>query len=277
MLTQPFSVQRMSRIVTRTIRDWRALIGNPRRVASLPGNMRVYAVGDIHGRADLLRQLHHLIIDDAADLGKDSHRVVVYLGDYVDRSLHSRDVIATLLGEPPIGFETIHLMGNHERMLLDFLEDPLAGRDWLEFGGYATLLSYGVTLDEHPGASDRLMAASADLRHALSPRHLEFLRSLRLSWEIGDYFFVHAGIRPAVPLVEQSPEDLLWIRNEFRRSRANHEKLIVHGHSATSEPESLRNRIGVDTGAYATNRLSCVVLEADQRRFLVTETGQGKN
>jgi serine/threonine protein phosphatase 1 len=159
-------------------------------------------------------------------------------------------------------------MGNHERMLLDFLDDPAAGPEWFALGGQATLLSYGVGFDADDDTTDPFSAAAAALRRALPAGHITFLRALRPAWEIGGYFFTHAGVRPGVPLAAQKPADLMWIRDEFRRSRADHGKVIVHGHSAIPQPEVRHNRIGIDTGAYASGRLTCLVLEGACRRFL---------
>jgi serine/threonine protein phosphatase 1 len=160
-------------------------------------------------------------------------------------------------------------MGNHEDFMLRLLEDPSIAPLWIVNGGDATLYSYGVDWRGPYGAGD-LEAISKGLRAALPDRHLKFLRSLALSHEEGDYLFVHAGIRPGRDLATQTPEDLMWIRDEFLRSDADHGKVVVHGHSISPEPELLDNRIGIDTGAFATGRLTCLVLDGATRRILQT-------
>jgi serine/threonine protein phosphatase 1 len=233
--------------------------------------VRVYAVGDIHGRADLLAGLHQRIRDHA-QAHPGPRNVVVYLGDYCDRGLNSRDVIDILLNHPLPGFESIHLRGNHDQEFLDFLVRPEAGRRWLRHGGDATLYSYGVEVPPSRPSLDLLQAAQAELRQKVPLRHVRFLEGLRLHHQAGDYFFVHAGINPEKEWSMQTPEDYLWIREEFLDSNAKFDKVVIHGHSAGSRPEVRSNRIGVDTGACYTNVLTCVVLEGVNRSFLSTRS-----
>lgn len=237
-------------------------------ISRVPPGRRIYAIGDIHGRDDLLRELHWLILNDRASLAPDYRAVVIYLGDYVDRGLGSLEVIDMLLNEPLKGFERVYLMGNHERMMLDFLNGP-PDPVWLFNGGTATLWSYGVS-----GLS---LSSERDLEHVrrsmlevLPSTHRGFLDSLDLSHEEGDYLFVHAGIRPGRPLDRQEPKDLLWIRGPFLHSDADFGRRIVHGHTITPEPAVARNRVGIDTGAFYSGRLTCAVLEDTQLRFLHT-------
>jgi serine/threonine protein phosphatase 1 len=234
-----------------------------------PPGRRVYAVGDVHGRCDLLRQLHRLILADSHRRG-DARDVVVYLGDYIDRGPDSKEVIDVLLDEPLEGFESIHLLGNHEDSLVKFLTDIAVGPSWLFHGGAQTLESYGVLPPEPLTDRLALLRAQRDLAAALPPRHLEFLRGLPLSHREGDYFFAHAGVRPGVPLDQQEPRDLLWIRYEFLDSSAPFGKIVVHGHSISAEPEIRRNRIGIDTGAYVSNRLTALVLDGTETGFIQT-------
>ena len=233
-----------------------------------PTDCRVYAIGDIHGRADLLRALRRRIRADAAQAPALDKRVV-YLGDYIDRGAASREVFDMLIDEPLAGFTSVHLSGNHEAMALDFLEDSRTASRWLNDGGAETLKSYGLA-----GAPcwDPLAMAGVreSLAAALPARHLAFLRGLRLSHTEGDYFFCHAGVRPGVALESQAPEDLLRIREPFLESDADHTKMVVHGHSITERVEPRPNRIGVDTGAWRSGRLSALVLEADTWRLLDT-------
>jgi serine/threonine protein phosphatase 1 len=230
----------------------------------IPDHLRVYAVGDIHGRNDLLRVLLGMIQEDSARAPASPQRHLVYLGDYVDRGPDSKSVIDTLLANPLPGFSVRHLCGNHEDMLNAFLEDPAHGRHWLFNGGKETLRSYGVDPNgEIDDVRDRLHAA-------LPPAHRDFLRRLSMREEIGDYAFVHAGVRPGVPIAEQDHEDLLWIRDEFLTSDADFGKVVVHGHTPGRQVVLAENRIGLDTGAFASGRLSAVVLSGDKRRIIQT-------
>lgn len=234
---------------------------------SVPRHTRVYAVGDIHGRADLLRDLQAMILEDAT--GYDEFRkVIVYIGDYVDRGLQSREVIELLLDSPLPGFEVVYLKGNHEALMLDFLEDVKSGPGWLEIGGSATLFSYGVSMSDQLPLAKRLAEAQSELKRQLPERHLHFLYNLSLQHSEGDYLFVHAGIRPRKPLDGQTEQDLLWIRGEFLESVVDHGKMVVHGHSITWEPEVRSNRIGIDTGAFASGVLTCLILNGTDHKFL---------
>lgn len=228
-------------------------------------NERIYAVGDIHGRADLLLMLHELIESDAETCAKGKNKRIIYLGDYVDRGLDSRGVIDILISRPLAGFDHVFLKGNHEDLLLACREDPEIWPQWMAVGGTATLLSYGVGANPE---EDRPMWE--EFFERMPPAHLEFLAGLQLSFCSGDYLFVHAGIRPQIPLEKQNPRDLMWIRGEFLRHEGSFGMVVVHGHSISLKPEFLTQRIGIDTGAYATNALSCVVLDGTSRRLLST-------
>ena len=236
----------------------------------LPAGRRLYCIGDIHGRLDLLEELHGMIRGDAAAYA--GSKAVIYLGDFIDRGAQSKQVLDLLIEQPLAGFETICLLGNHEQSMLDFLEHPQSAAAWLNFGGQVTLMSYGVGLGRIQ-MMQHVELLRDELEAKLPQSHLEFLRSCRLLHIEGSYCFVHAGIRPAVALEEQLPEDLMWIRDEFIRSRADHGYIVVHGHSITEEVEWLPNRIGIDTGAYYSGLLTALVLEGDQQRLL--QTGRG--
>jgi serine/threonine protein phosphatase 1 len=232
-----------------------------------PEGTRVYAIGDIHGRADLLRALHQLIHEDAYER-QAPRNVVVYLGDYVDRGPASAEVIDILLDEPLPGFERVHLAGNHEDTIIRFLSDTSVAGMWLEYGGAATLHSYGV---KPPAKSDaELRRAQEELRESIPERHLRFMRELKLTHCEGDWFFVHAGVKPGVPLEAQQPKDALWIRGEFLGCEDDFGKIVVHGHTVTQEPDVRRNRIGIDTGAFMSGCLTCLVLEGERWSFLQT-------
>lgn len=235
---------------------------------SVPDRLRVYAIGDIHGRLDLLESLHDRIREDSS--GHDSERrLVVYLGDYVDRGPASKQVIDTLIAQPLAGFEAVHLLGNHEFFLHRFLTDPAVGDVWLMNGGESTLQSYGIEpWDDPPADRERLPWLSERLNAALPAAHRRFLEGLQHSHEIGDYLFVHAGIRPGVSLDRQEVEDLIWIREPFLGSQQEFGKLVVHGHTPDVGPVRRHNRICVDTGACYGGRLTALVLQGDEQSFL---------
>ncbi len=240
----------------------RAKTGGPR----VPVGRRVYAVGDIHGRDDLLARLHALIAEDAASGGA-ARNSLVYLGDYIDRGPASRQVIERLAGPPPAGFDAVFLKGNHDDYLLDFIDDDGPADMWLMNGGIATLASYGI---EGPPDPARLGAIRRDLARRLGPAHLDFLRRLKPSHAVGDYLFVHAGVRPGVDLARQDPLDLMWIRGDFLDWQGSFGAVVVHGHTIAPIPVFRDNRIGIDTGAYSSGHLTCLVLEGGSRRLLQT-------
>ena len=230
----------------------------------LPEGLRVYAVADIHGRHDLLRQMLGLIEADRRDAPSDVR--VIFLGDYIDRGPESAQVIDTLLaGEREEGW--ICLSGNHEALLIAALEGRSSWRRWLFNGGVEALASYRMNVGELGRLGDRMGEA---VREAIPPAHIAFMGGLRTHVRFGDYFFCHAGVRPGVALEAQSPEDLIWIRDPFLGSAENHGACIVHGHTPRAEVERLPNRINLDTGAYYSGRLSCAVIEGESVRLLQT-------
>lgn len=231
----------------------------------VPAGRRVYAVGDVHGRADLLTELF-MRIDNDLRTRPHAHATEIFLGDYIDRGPHSREVIDLLIDRQR-RHQTMFLKGNHEDCMLQVLGDPAAFAEWKMIGGLSTVLSYGITLTGHYDPQGQARIATA-LAETIPDSHSSFLRSLRLSFSVGDFFFAHAGVRPGIPLVAQSPRDLLWIREDFLLHEEDFGKIVVHGHTPTKEPEIRRNRINIDTGAYATGRLTCLVLENDQMSFL---------
>jgi serine/threonine protein phosphatase 1 len=240
------------------------------RPAAVPEGTAIYAIGDIHGRADLLDELHRRIAGDR-ECGPVARRVIVYLGDYVDRGVDSAGVIDRVIDGVPDGFEAVRLLGNHERLMLDFWADTMHGPIWLSNGGDATLRSYGIELGEGTlprGA--KLAALHAEMRRVLPARDLAFLKGLALSHVEGDYLFVHAGIRPGVRLEDQREADMIWIRNLFLDSTLDHGRIVVHGHTIVPEPVFRSNRIDIDTGAYASGRLTCLALEGTKRRIIST-------
>jgi serine/threonine protein phosphatase 1 len=235
----------------------------------LPEGLRIYAVGDVHGRDDLLGELHELIEADAKAQPFDRN-ILIYLGDYVDRGLRSKDVLDRLTGNRLGGFEHVFLKGNHELAMLQFLADARFGKDWKYYGGLETLHSYGIkelTLTDDPAAFER---ARDHFDEVLPVAHRQFLENLEVSAEFGGYFFVHAGVRPGIALHRQIEEDLLWIREEFLTSRSSFGKCVIHGHTPNEEVVVRSNRIGIDTGAYMTGVLTALVLEGGGRRFIQT-------
>ncbi len=236
--------------------------------AHVPAGTRVYAIGDSHGRVDQLRALHRLILADRQTSMPVDRQVVVYLGDYIDRGEHSKELVELLVNEPLEEFERVHLMGNHEVFLLQFLRQRSMAMSWLMNGGDATCRSYGVDPARPPQVADRLGWLQDSMIRNLPDSHRQFLESLVLSHVEGDYLFVHAGIRPGVPLDTQEPQDLMWIREPFLSSRQDYGKVVVHGHTPSQKPVDVGNRIGIDTGACYGGVLTALVLENDSRRYL---------
>ena len=228
------------------------------RTPTVPEGTVAWAVGDIHGRLDLLVPLvEHMIADATANPAE--RTVVIFLGDYIDRGPDSRGVIRYLANLPKdVGIEWRFLKGNHEEAMLNFLDDPTTGPTWCEYGGDAALASYGLRLPQMKHKPEAWKHLADDLDHKVTQAEREFLQSLELSLSVGDYFFAHAGARPGIPLDQQSERDLMWIRGSFLDSEVGFEKVIVHGHTPTREVHMDGRRIGVDTKAYASGLLSAV-------------------
>ncbi len=237
-------------------------------IPRLPEGIRVYAIGDIHGRSDLLDLVHQRIGEDIS-AGRPPECHIIYLGDYIDRGHDSCGVLKRLSGPPPFAMKRTLLSGNHEQMLLRFLEDGSSTPLWREFGGLETLLSYRIDVHAAIGTPG-FPGLGAELAKRMPPQHREFLKSLTPSVSVGDYFFCHAGVRPGIALEDQRERDLLWIRDEFLESGAFFGKMIVHGHSPVERPDFRANRINIDTAAYLTGRLTCLVLEGAEQRTLST-------
>jgi Calcineurin-like phosphoesterase. len=228
---------------------------------------RVYVIGDIHGRSDLLDRMVVQISRDL-EMNPVSGSVTITLGDYMDRGPDSRGVLERLARNPfPTDF--VALKGNHEALFEAFLHDPTVAEHWRHLGGLETLHSYGLPVGDLMMNANYGQAATA-LQAAVPDEHFRFLASLKTSVIAGKYFLCHAGVRPGVALECQSVDDLLWIRDEFLKSTVNFGKIVVHGHTPTERPEVLPNRINIDTGAFATGRLTCAGRESSQPRFLMT-------
>lgn len=243
------------------------------RTASV-GNDLVYAIGDVHGRLDLLDQLLSHIAADIEALNSSVRPRFIFLGDYVDRGGASSGVISRIIELSEIS-DVCALKGNHEDALLDFLEDASFGRTWAHHGGGPTLASYGVDI---PGAddADTWERTRRAFQETLPASHLAFLRGLISHTIVGDYLFVHAGIRPNVELEQQAADDLMWIRKEFLDANRPSPYTVVHGHTPAAEAYSGPWRIGIDTGAYVTGVLTAVRLIQTDRLFIHTSPEQSK-
>jgi serine/threonine protein phosphatase 1 len=229
----------------------------------LPEGVRIYAIGDVHGRADLLEDVFRRIDEDRA-AAPTLRPIEVLLGDYVDRGPASRAVLDRLIDRRRVR-EMICLRGNHEIFLTEFLDHPAVLDEWRRYGGLETLMSYGLA----PAMKTADPAnVAAQLRQALPAAHRAFLSGLAVSFACGDFLFVHAGVRPRVPLDRQDDHDLSWIRDDFLLHEEEFEKVVVHGHTPVAEPDVRANRINIDTGAYATGRLTCLAIEGDELTFI---------
>jgi len=236
----------------------------------LPIDVPVYAIGDVHGRADLLNALLEVIVEDCKSSSGRPH--LVFLGDYIDRGFQSREVISTLieLGRDDT-YETVFLKGNHEQALLRFLHDHKIGPDWANFGGRETLISYGISPPKSVNAVEEWQAIQKELVQTIPSQHVDFLEKLSISHKIGPYGFVHAGVKPGIPYEEQTDEDRMWIREEFLDAKDKEDLFIVHGHSPVNAPYSDHRRVNVDTGAYFTGRLTAVKIVGDKMSFLTNQ------
>jgi serine/threonine protein phosphatase 1 len=237
------------------------------RRPSLLAEVRIYAIGDIHGRLDLLNELLARITSDIA-LRPTARPLYVFLGDYIDRGPSSRETIDRLIQHGK-AHESVFLKGNHELIAIKCLSDRGLFDQWLRLGGLETLVSYGVPAETLANGKQIAELQSA-FHSALPQAHFRFFRDLKNSFECGDFFFAHAGVKPNVELSRQKENDLLWIRGEFLSSKDDFGKIIVHGHTPTREIEVRPNRINIDTGAFATGRLSCLVLEGEDLSVIDT-------
>jgi serine/threonine protein phosphatase 1 len=278
----------------------RACPADPGRPPHTPPDTVVYAIGDIHGSDGLLGELLEGIRRDSAERAA-RRRVLVFLGDYVNRGQDGRAVVDLAIDPGLPEFEVVRLKGNNEDLVVRFLDgDLVVGAHWLDYGGIETMRHYGMEVSNPwardpaelealrwksesmadygvgsaaplAGKEDFLVKLRDRFESCLPPRHREFFRALRVAHREGDYYFVHAGIRPGVPLDRQKDLDCMWIRQSFLDSDADHGVVVVHGHSIAPQPEVRRNRIGIDTGAYLCGVLTCLVLEGSERVFLQTD------
>ena len=231
-----------------------------------PPHGRAYAIGDIHGRLDLLKDLLDQVERDNA-ARRPAKTWLIFLGDFVDRGPDSRGVIELLQSRPPGFARPVFIKGNHEEFFLRVLEgeeDTVV--DWLTYGGYQCCESYGVSQGWTLNATAQEIVDR--LRASVPKSHRDFLEHLADSFQFGDYLFVHAGIRPGVPLHSQSSKDLRWIREGFLEDRTDHGVVVVHGHTIVETPEEHPNRIALDTGAYRSGVLTALGLEGRERWFI---------
>ncbi|MCI4186801.1 metallophosphoesterase [Dickeya dianthicola] len=250
--------------------DWNHFVNLPH--ASTDG-VRIYAIGDIHGSLDELVAMN-AAIDHDRRLYPAVQTLIIYLGDLIDRGAESSHVIEYVKSHCDTSDNTtkiICLMGNHDSWLYEFLSDSTILPLWARKGGLETLESYGFIPEDILTAMVDNTAAELmriALRERMPRSHQDFLASLKLYYRQGDYFFAHAGIDPNISLTAQKKNDLIWIRDPFLKSKKNFGAVVVHGHTASIKVESLPNRINVDTGIYATEVLSCVVLDSTHRYFI---------
>ncbi len=247
-----------------------------------PNGQCIYAIGDIHGERQCLDSLLAAISADFHQRfnEQDVRKIIIFLGDYIDRGPDSRgvlDILCRLAAESRAGDGPAcrFLCGNHETALLDFLADPVAEAEWLSYGGAETLASYGIRASTGITAPARCRALRDSLAERLPEAHRTFLDQLEPMVVLGDYAFVHAGIRPGIALERQRPEDLQRIREPFLSSHRRHPKVIVHGHTPVAEAQILPNRIAVDTGAYATGSLSAANLYGLEAKILTVARRPG--
>ena len=241
------------------------------REARAPAGMRLYAIGDVHGRLDLLASMHARI---AAEIERDgvADWRIIHLGDYVDRGPGSKGVIDLLIAARQRDPRNVMLAGNHDIGFLDFLDRPDPDGLFMRYGGVETAQSYDVDLSA--GGSAAVRSGHAELLRAVPQSHIGFLQSLAYSATFGDFFFCHAGIRPGIALERQDRQDLIWIRDAFHQHRGLYPKVIVHGHTPHALPEVLPNRVNVDTLAYESGRLTALVVDGAAKTILsVTEDG----
>jgi serine/threonine protein phosphatase 1 len=237
------------------------------RRPKLPAGLRIYSVGDIHGRLDLLDELLCRVDVDIA-LRPTARPILVFLGDYIDRGPCSRETIDRLIERRGTN-ECVFLKGNHEQIAIKCLRDPSLFHRWLRLGGVETLASYGVVPGNLTNGKN-IVELQAAFHRALPQAHFGFFRDQQTSFACGDFFFAHAGVKPRIELSRQTENDLLWIREEFLTSSEDFGKTVVHGHTPTHEIEIMPNRINIDTGAFATGRLTCLVIEESTLSFIDT-------
>lgn len=235
----------------------------------------VYAIGDVHGCLDQLLKLEAEILTDAAEIP--GEKWLLTLGDHIDRGPLSPAVLDHVLSPPPAGFRRLALVGNHEQLLLDFLENPPAALEWLEWGGLQTAEAYGVPDDPAQSWRRRPDIFARQLAPLIPPRHLELMRGLPTCLSLPGFFFVHAGIRPGVPLARQQDEDLIWIRAPFLNARFSGDITVVHGHTPVDAVEAVPGRIDIDTGCFYSGVLTALRVTPDGKTRILQARGAPSN
>jgi serine/threonine protein phosphatase 1 len=234
----------------------------------VPPGLRIYAVGDIHGQIELAELMLANIARDLRGRPPRGPTLEIFLGDYIDRGTHSSSVVELLARGTPQCDQRICLRGNHEELMLAFLEDPAQLDLWWANGGAETAMSYGLNSSLRKSVRSAPLLVHERIVQLIPDDHREFLRSLGWSYRAGDYLFVHAGIRPGVSVERQYREDLIWIREPFLSSDDDFGVRVVHGHTPVEAPDVRFNRINIDTGAFMTGRLTCLVLEGERVGFI---------
>jgi serine/threonine protein phosphatase 1 len=236
--------------------------GRPRLRHSAEDYAVIYAIGDVHGCYEALIDAENRIISDARTIA--GKKLIVLLGDYVDRGSRSRDVLQHLCSPSPQGFSRIALCGNHDDAFLQFLSAPRANMQWLEFGGTDTLYSYGVDAKYLLGQRRGMETLCTAVKLAVPSAHIALLQSMPIALSVGEFIFVHAGIRPGISLDSQLDQDLLWIREPFISKGPQLPTLVVHGHTPGRDPVFASGRIGIDTAAFATGNLTVLKIAAGE-------------
>ncbi|TCU21171.1 serine/threonine protein phosphatase 1 [Rhizobium azibense] len=219
-----------------------------------PGDRPIYAVGDVHGRHDLLQMAEYTIVRDAARLP--GRKLIIMLGDYIDRGPSSAQVISHLMGPVPESFDRICLTGNHEIMMLDYIDGKISFSEWMRMGADSLLRSYGLDAEHLPLIFPTASKLDGFIRQSLPRQHIDFMRALPILVDTPDVLFVHAGIDPSLTIDKQSDDDLVFIRERFLDSGIPLPKLVVHGHTPCSEPDIQPRRLNLDTRAFKSGRLT---------------------
>ncbi|MCH2546365.1 MAG: metallophosphoesterase [Alphaproteobacteria bacterium] len=243
---------------------------------ALPGGTRIYAIGDIHGELNLLEQLQEKISTDLRNNPAISNVKIIYLGDYINRGSDSRKTIDRLIANPFANIDALYLMGNHEYALIKFLAGEMSYAEWINWGGDQTLISYGMDVISPYSDKDEIEALRLNFRKTIPLSHYHFLSQLKPYQVEGDYVFVHAGMRPGVAIEDQELQDLILIRDDFLKKPVTSNKIVIHGHTIFDTPRVRKTRkginsIGIDTGAHAKGKLTAIVLENEDYRFITAQ------
>nr|WP_321445974.1 metallophosphoesterase [uncultured Cohaesibacter sp.] len=230
----------------------------------------IFAIGDVHGCLDVQQKMEARILEVCADLT--GTKLILYLGDLVDRGDESKSVLDHCLSALPATIERLSLCGNHDQAFLDFINHPDLDAHWLDWGGRETLLSYGIDCDKLRAEGGTEADLTAAMEAHIPPEHIAYLKALPLSLTIPEAHFVHAGLRVGVPIGAQEEVDMLWIRDDFLVKEQASDRLVVHGHSPAPMPRMGKGRIGIDTKAVGGGPLTCLHLHQGKHRFMTVVT-----